>query len=1031
MNLGRLVGWFQGRFRSKWKMFGVIVAGVAVIATVISLLAYSTILDDQSRRVFKIAVIAPLSGSDQRIGESIRDGVALFATQANKGKGLGGRRLEVMAFDDGNDPVKAAQAAEAAARDPDVIAVIGHYSGAAADAAAKVYEQRRLPAISLAAAISPPESPRPWIFRLTSDENFEIKFLANYIRNVVGEKLVTVIYAASPDTEALANTFDEVLQRFGTKVLFKVPLDLAPEHADASLKAVTDDFKDKKLIGTIVVLGDSDQSARAVAALRESGLKNPVVGMRTLATDSFKQHFAEEWKGPGSIGAAMGGMLMTAPMLFDTAGAEAQDFHNAFVRADRRGPDWLAAMAFDSAKLIAASVPAPAGSQTPPILEMRSSLRDQLAFHDSLAHAALGLNGPIYFDRNGSAVFPTMIGVYDGSDLIAAMTQLSPIREEGGANYLQELVAGRALYVNDRFMYKTNVIYSGVRVEKVSSIDTDSNTAQIEMIVWFRWRGDFEPEDIVFTNAVTPIALDKPERQGVIDDINYKAYRVNGKFFMNFLNSPHPYGTKLIGMTFHHRTLSRNNVMYVSDILGMGLAGDKTLGQKLSDSNLALSSVGQKSGLLDSVKGALNGIGVTSLDPFAEALMRSQVLAGLSGWVVDHASVSQEVESTGTDGDPTYVGFGRPRPDFSTLNLGILVKPDSFDLTAYLSRSVMVYMAIFAFAGAVLASVLDRKERGQFWRMQTLLLRIITWPLLLMSLGTLVLDYASQNWAASSTDTILLIYRLLWWVVPAQLAVYSVERFVWVPLENHTGRKVPNIVRHMTLVVIYLLAIFGIIAFVMGKTITSLLATSGLMAMIIGLAVQSNLKDVFSGIVLNIERPFNIGDDIRIGSMMGRVVDITWRTTRLQQSDKSLISFPNGKVSEAEIHNYSRSGISIGEATIFLDARYEPSRILSLIQQCLVDDQGQSIMPGTHGVTAVFTGVEWLQGSWAARYLIKLELANKNDVKRIMNGLWLRLWPKLRDAGVSWERFEHLQVQEKSSDNVRALTQQDWGKPAA
>ncbi len=991
MILENLNEWLQARFRSKWQLFGVLLLGAAAIAAVISVITYSTILNRTSESTVKIAVIAPLSGSEQRIGEAIVNGARVFAEQSNKRLGIAGHPVEILAIDDRNDPATAAQAAEKAAKDPDVISVIGHYDSAAATAASKVYEQQHLPAISLAGALAASDSPQPWLFQMTSDQGFEIKFLANYVRNVVGEKLITVIYAANPGNESLANTFDDVLQRYGTKVLFKMPVDFTAGRSDASLKAITDDIKDKKLIGGIVVLGDAEQSAHIVSALRQASIKNAIFGTRTLATNAFKQRFAELWTGPSSVGAAIGGTLMTAPMLFDTAGSGAQDFRASYASSNNTNPDWLAAMSFNAAKLVAAGFADAKGSKDAVTPQLRTAIRNQLADYNSVNRAAAGINGPIFFDRNGGSTAPTMIGVFDGAELIAAMTQLSPIREEGVDNYLQELTAGRALYVNDRFMYKTNVIYSGVRTEKISALDEKASTADLEMIVWFRWRGNFDPQDIVFTNAVTPIRLDNPERQSTTDDINYRAYRVKGKFFLNFSNLSHPYGTKLVGMTFHHRTLSRNNVMYVSDILGMGLTGDKTL---------------------------------------TDQFHNRDALAGLNGWVIDHALISQELASAGTDGDPTYVGFGRPSPDFSTLNLSIILKPDSFDIASYVPKSWMIYVAIFAFAGAVLAAFLDRKDRGQFWRIQTLVLRLITWPLLLTVIGNMVLDYASQNWTANATDRVLFVYRILWWIVPAQLADYSVERFIWVPLEYHSGRKIPNVVRHMTLVVIYVFAIFGIVAFVLGKAVTSLLATSGLISLIIGLAIQSNLKDVFSGIFLNIERPFSIGDEVRIGNTTGQIIDITWRTTRIRSSDGQQVSFPNGRMSDSEIHNLSRSGFSTGEMSIFLDPRYDPSMILPLIHECLIDDQGLLIPEGTKGVRVTFTGVDWVQGNWAAKYHIKLELPKKAEVKHIISNMWQRLWPKLHAAGVTWDRIDPLQAEGSGADGVRPVTQPDWVKPA-
>nr|VFK25128.1 MAG: Mechanosensitive ion channel [Candidatus Kentron sp. LFY] len=87
---------------------------------------------------------------------------------------------------------------------------------------------------------------------------------------------------------------------------------------------------------------------------------------------------------------------------------------------------------------------------------------------------------------------------------------------------------------------------------------------------------------------------------------------------------------------------------------------------------------------------------------------------------------------------------------------------------------------------------------------------------------------------------------------------------------------------------------FGIIAFVFDYRITGLLATSGLLAMIIGLAIQTNLSNIFSGIAVNLERPFRIGDWVKLADFdEGKVVNVTWRSVRIRTPNNHIISIPN------------------------------------------------------------------------------------------------------------------------------------------
>jgi len=288
--------------------------------------------------------------------------------------------------------------------------------------------------------------------------------------------------------------------------------------------------------------------------------------------------------------------------------------------------------------------------------------------------------------------------------------------------------------------------------------------------------------------------------------------------------------------------------------------------------------------------------------------------------------------------------------------------------------------------------------------MQTLGLRLICWPLLLLSMGNLLLDYALREMSTSSVDMIVVVYSSLWWLVPARLAVFSMERFIWVPLEMRAGRKIPNVVRMIVALIIYLFAGFGVIAFVMGKTITSLLATSGLMAMIIGLAVQANLANIFSGIVLNLERPFSVGDFIKLNAgVMGQVIDITWRTIRIRHLEGHMVCLANAKVSEAEIHNFSNMANKFVRLTLYIDPRHDPRIVTRCVREVLATfDCFAELQSNMYAPDCQFKGVECQNGTWAAGYRVKFFLIKGNDDNKIIHELWSRVWERLRAEGIEW-----------------------------
>jgi len=164
----------------------------------------------------------------------------------------------------------------------------------------------------------------------------------------------------------------------------------------------------------------------------------------------------------------------------------------------------------------------------------------------------------------------------------------------------------------------------------------------------------------------------------------------------------------------------------------------------------------------------------------------------------------------------------------------------------------------------------------------------------------------------------------------------------------------------------------------MGETLTSLLATSGVLAMIVGLAIQANIANVFSGIILNIERPFQVGDFINVDGVFGRVKDITWRTVRIESLEGPVVSLTNAKVSESKVENHNDvpKGLRV-ELPFYLPADAEPEHVERIINE-IIDDADYVLGKGT-GKPAhqlIFGGMENVNGNWVSSYLLIFKVKN-------------------------------------------------------
>lgn len=119
-------------------------------------------------------------------------------------------------------------------------------------------------------------------------------------------------------------------------------------------------------------------------------------------------------------------------------------------------------------------------------------------------------------------------------------------------------------------------------------------------------------------------------------------------------------------------------------------------------------------------------------------------------------------------------------------------------------------------------------------------------------------------------------------------------------------RKVPKLLGELITASLFLAATVATVAMLLGQSAGGALASSGLIIAILGFAIRNVLADVLSGVALGLEAPFRIGDWIDLeGKIRGRVIEIGWRTTRLQTRNDTYMILPNSEVSRQRMTNYS------------------------------------------------------------------------------------------------------------------------------
>lgn len=153
--------------------------------------------------------------------------------------------------------------------------------------------------------------------------------------------------------------------------------------------------------------------------------------------------------------------------------------------------------------------------------------------------------------------------------------------------------------------------------------------------------------------------------------------------------------------------------------------------------------------------------------------------------------------------------------------------------------------------------------------------------------------------AAARAAIIALLFYLAWALV-TRVLLTLLERY-------DLDRSIEQLLRNVVSVVIVAIGIVTVLS-QFGVDILAVVAGLGIVGLAVGFAAQSTLSNFIAGITLLIERPFRIGDWVRINDQEGKVMRIALRTTWLRTRDNIFTMIPNDSVASADIINYSTEG---------------------------------------------------------------------------------------------------------------------------
>ncbi len=269
--------------------------------------------------------------------------------------------------------------------------------------------------------------------------------------------------------------------------------------------------------------------------------------------------------------------------------------------------------------------------------------------------------------------------------------------------------------------------------------------------------------------------------------------------------------------------------------------------------------------------------------------------------------------------------------------------------------------------------------------------------------------------------TVDAVASLLAALATARLAFVVIVDLGW---EQGGKRPLNQLLRDVLQTVAYAVAAITALR-TAGINATSLLATGTVVTAIVGLALQETLGNLAAGVAIQIDKPIELGDWVRLdkGDVIGRVVSTNWRSVTLQADDRLHVVVPNGHFSRTPFTNFSKPGGAF-RRSIYFTIPYDvaPTRVHEAVLAACADTPDVLADPAPSILTWSFTdhGVQyWLRyfvGDFALRDRVHGELSTR---------IWFHLKRRKIDLAVPVRRSWIHEIDEESIATMHAEVVRD------
>lgn len=229
----------------------------------------------------------------------------------------------------------------------------------------------------------------------------------------------------------------------------------------------------------------------------------------------------------------------------------------------------------------------------------------------------------------------------------------------------------------------------------------------------------------------------------------------------------------------------------------------------------------------------------------------------------------------------------------------------------------------------------------------------------------------------------------------AFVALAGLKRGFWeYYFQKKVGATAPVFIREVVGLAVVVTTVLGVLHFIYGVRVPGLLTGSGIVAVVIGLAMQETLGNIVAGVSLQFEKPFKTGDWLIVSDRHAEVMEINWRATRLRATDNIYFDIPNSQLTRQTVVNLSYPQRTHAmRIPLSIDQAAPPNRVKDVLLHATANAAGVMAEPKPKVFVRGF-------GDGCAQYEVKFWLEDQSIFHDIQDAILTNIWYELDRNGI-------------------------------